>query len=98
MQPILGVNHEVSRQNLKQILKQGKSARVRRPDSKKLLQALIIKLRLYCRVRKAGLWLGAKYQRIPADGIKKRFDTYAVPVQKQPVFSRIPYGKCKNTV
>ena len=70
MQPILGVNHEVTRQNLKQILKQGKPARVRRPDSKKLLQALLIKLRLYIRVRKAGLRLGAKHQRIPADGIK----------------------------
>lgn len=80
MQPIPGVNHKVSRQNLKQILKQGKPARVCRPDSKKLLQALFVKLRLYCRVRKAGLWLGAKHQRIPSDGIKKRFDTYAVAV------------------
>ena len=80
MQPIPGVNHEVSRQNLKQILKQGKPARVRRPDSKKLLQALFVKLRLYCWVRKAGLWLGAKHQRISSDGIKKRFDTYAVAV------------------
>ena len=70
MQSITGVNHEVTRQNLKQILKQGKPARVRRPDSKKLLQALLIKLRLYCRVRKAGLRLGAKHQRITADGIK----------------------------
>ena len=51
-----------------------------RPDSKKLLQALFVKLRFYCRVSKAGLWLGAKHQRIPSDGIKKRFDTYAVAV------------------
>ena len=80
MQPIFGVNHEVTRQNLKQILEQGKAARVRRPDSKKLLQALLIKLRLYIRVRKAGLRLGAKHQRIPADGKKKRFDTHSVPV------------------